>query len=286
MVKETVILTRGALRHSFIRKAFGLADGIEVLRTYCETGVEHISGSDILEEARKNDEPIRIKHLERRERSEHDYFAPFVNLTPDYSNPVDIPGGSINKEEYYEEITNLDPDLLIAYGCSLIKDPLLSEYKGKFLNVHLGLSPYYRGTGTNFWPLVNDEPEYVGATFMYIDEGVDTGEIVHQLRARVHPDDGPHDIGNRLISDVGQVYPELVRSFEDLTSVEQPPEPDEEHYYRSDDYNPEATKQLYDNFENGMIGEYLDEQEARISKVPIVKHPAIDEGNLLIELEV
>jgi folate-dependent phosphoribosylglycinamide formyltransferase PurN len=286
MAKEIVILTRGALRHSFIRKAFGVADGIEVLRTYCETGVEHISGDDLLDDARKNNEDVRIKHLERRARSEHDYFAPFVNTTPDYSNPVDIPGGHVNSQECYEEITNLDPDLLVAYGCSLIKDPLLSEFEDEFLNVHLGLSPYYRGTGTNFWPLVNGEPEYVGATFMNIDEGVDTGEIIHQLRARVHPDDGPHDIGNRLISDVGQVYPELVRSFEDLHSVEQPPEPDEEQYYRSDDYNPKATKQLYDNFENGMIEEYLDEQEERVSEVPIVKHPVIDEGKLLIEPKI
>lgn len=283
MGAKIVILTRGALRHSFIRKSFGLADEIEVLRTYCETGVEHISGSDLLEEARKNNETVRIKHLERRARSEHDYFGPFVNLTPDYSNPVNIPGGSINNDKYYQEIVELDPDLLVAYGCSLVRDPLLGEYEGRFLNVHLGLSPYYRGTGTNFWPLVNGEPEYVGATFMHIDQGVDTGEIIHQLRARVHPGDGPHGIGNRLISDVGQVYPELVRSFDDLHSVEQPPEPEEDHYYRSNDYNPEATVRLYENFENNMVEEYLDEQDKRISDVPIVKHPVIDENELLID---
>lgn len=286
MNKEIVVLTQGALRHSFIRKCFGLADGIEVLRAYCETGVEHVSGNNLLEEARENNETVRIEHLERRARSEHDYFAPYVNLTPDYTNPVDIPGGSINDQKYYQEIMDLNPDLLVAYGCSLIKDPLLSEYEGKFLNVHLGISPYYRGTGTNFWPLVNGEPEYVGATFMHIDEGVDTGEIIHHLRARVHPDDGPHDIGNRLISDIGQVYPELVRSFENIHSIEQPSEPDQEHYYRSDEYNTEATAQLYDNFEDGMIEKYLNEQKKRTSNVPIVKHPVIDEDELLIDAGV
>ncbi|MFC6874614.1 formyltransferase family protein [Halobellus marinus] len=286
MSKEIVILTRGALRHSFIRKLFGLAEGIDVLRTYCETGVEHTSGSELLEEARKNKEAVRINHLERRAQSEHDYFGPFVNITPDYSSPVDIPGGHINERQYYEEITSLNPDLLVSYGCSLVKDPLLNEYEGRFLNVHLGLSPYNRGRGSNFWPLVNRKPEYVGATFMHIDEGIDTGEIIHQLRARVHPDDGPHDIGNRLISDVGQVYPELVRSFEDLHSIDQPPEPEEENYHTSDDYNPEATKQLYENFDDGMISEYLSKLDSRISDVPIVKHPEIDEEKLIIEPEV
>lgn len=278
---EVVILTRNSLRHRYLRKAFGMADGVDVLRTYCETTPSHRPDKSLLEEAREQGEQIRVDHLEKRARSESDWFGSFVNLAPDYSNPTEIPGGSINDQKYYDEITNLDPDLLVAYGCSLIKDPLLSEYEGRFLNVHLGLSPYYRGTGTNFWPLVNGEPEYVGATFMHIDEGVDTGEIIHQLRARVHPSDGPHDIGNRLISDVGQIYPELARSFDELHSVDQPPEPDEERYYRSDDYNPEATKQLYTNFENGLVADYLDNRKERTAAVPIVKHPVIDEADIL-----
>lgn len=278
MSKEVVILTRDSLRHDYIRKSIALADGINVLRTYCET-----SGRDLLEEARENEEKVRVDHLERRARAECDHFGHFVNITPDYSNPVDIPGGGINDNQYYEEIINLDPDLLVAYGCSIVEDPLLSEYEGRFLNCHLGLSPYYRGTGTNFWPLVNGEPEYVGATFMHLSKKVDAGEIIHQLRARVYPNDGPHDIGNRLISDVGQVYPELICSFDNLNAVEQLPEPDNGHYYISDDYTPEATKRLYNNFNNRMVEEYLNNQKDRVSKVPIVKHPAIDEEELLIE---
>ena len=278
---DIVILTRDSLRHQFIRKAFGLADGINVLRTYCET-----SGGNLLTEARESGESIRIDHLERRNRSEHDYFGSFTDITPDQSNPIEIPGGAINDETYYEEISSLDPDLLVAYGCSLIKDPLLSEYESRFLNVHLGLSPYYRGTGTNFWPLVNDEPEYVGATFMHINKGVDTGEIIHQLRARVHPEDGPHDIGNRLIADVGRLYPELARRFDKLHPVDQPTEPEDSHYYRSDDYNPDATARLYENFENGLVEEYLQHRDERVADVPIIKHPVVDEETLLTTPEI
>lgn len=281
MTKEVVILTRDSLRHDYVRKSFGLADDVKVLRSYCE-----MSSSDLLEEARRKDETTRVEHLERRARSEHDFFAPFVNQTTDHSNPVEIPGGSINNEKYYEEITDLDPDILVAYGCSIIKDPLLGRYKDNFLNVHLGLSPYYRGTGTNFWPLVNNEPEYVGATFMYLDEGVDTGAIIHQIRARVYPGDGPHDIGNRLISDVGQIYPELIRRFEAIEATDQPPEPQEEKYYTSDDYSVEATEQLYTNFEEGLVQEYLDQKDERVKEAPIVKNSAIDEDLLLTEPDI
>ncbi|MFC7057741.1 formyl transferase [Halovenus salina] len=281
MTTDIIILTANSLRHSYLRQTFGLADNIEVVKSYCESK----SGS-LLEEARKNGEQVRIDHLERRARSEHDYFAHFVNTTPDRSNPIEIPYGDINEQQYYEEITDLEPDLLVVYGSSIIRDPLLSEYDGRILNVHLGLSPYYRGTGTNFWPLVNGEPEYVGATFMYIDEGVDTGEIIHQLRARVHPYDGPHDIGNRLIADVGQVYPEIVRRFDDLHHVSQIDEPNNDHYYKSSDYNPDATAQLYENFADGMVEEYLQSEEERVAEVPIVKHPVIDEEKPLTHSDV
>ena len=40
----------------------------------------------------------------------------------------------------------------------------------KILNLHLGISPYYKGSGTNYFPLVNNEPQYVGATFMFLDK--------------------------------------------------------------------------------------------------------------------
>ncbi len=261
-----------------MRKVFGLTDGVEVLRTYCEDfgGTFHRL-KNAIEEGNKT----KIDHFRRRARSEYDFFGSFDRLAPDHSEPVQIEGGSINNRKYYEQIRELDPDLLVAYGCSLIKDPLLDHYMGNFLNVHLGLSPYYRGTGTNFWPLVNREPEYVGATFMHIDEGVDTGEIIHQLRARVYPGDGPHQIGNRLISDVANVYPELARQFDELHSVEQPPEPDNEHYYRKADYSDEATRKMYENFEEGMVETYLEEQEERVEQVPIVKHPVIDEAELI-----
>ncbi|MDR9382125.1 MAG: formyltransferase family protein, partial [Natronomonas sp.] len=187
---------------------------------------------------------------------------------------------------YYEEITDLDPDLLVAYGCSIVRGPLLSEFRGRFLNVHLGLSPYYRGTGTNFWPLVNGEPEYVGATFMYIDEGVDTGEIVHQIRARVYPDDTPHQVGNRLIADMTRTYIKIVRRFDALKPVDKPSEPEDSNYYRRDDYTTEATRKLYQNFGSGLVERYLEEREDRIRAVPIVSNPALDDFDVAADSSV
>lgn len=268
---EVVILTNSQLRHQFVRKAIALDDDISVLRTYCES-----TDGTTLDRVREEGDEVKLRHLEARAEAEDDFFRHFVDYTPDRSNPQEIPNGEINDEQYYEEILDLDPDLLVAYGCSIIEDPLLSEYEGRFLNVHLGLSPYYRGTGTNFWPLVNGEPEYVGATFMYLDAGVDTGDIIHQIRARVKPGDTPHHIGNRLIADMIGPYREIIVKFDNLVDMAQPETPENEHYYTTSDYSTEATKQLYKNFDDGLVEDYLSEQDERNSDVPLVKNPVVE----------
>ena len=157
---------------------------------------------------------------------------------------------------------------------------LLAEFEGRILNVHLGLSPYYRGSGTNFWALVNGEPEYVGATFMHMDAGVDTGLIIHQIRARVYPGDSPHQVGNRLIADMAATYITVIRNFDRLELPSQPPAPQTVRCYRKRDFTPASVKALYRNFDGGVIGDYLSQKKDRDRRVPLVSNPTVCEASL------
>jgi len=269
---KIIILTGSSFRHTFFRKYLAGAKDVSVVKTFCED----LDGS--LEDIVQKDAGIknlREKHLIAREKSEEDFIRLFVESTPDISNPVTLKRGKINEPQYTENIISEKPDLLIAYGCSIIKEPLLSAFKGHFLNVHLGLAPYYRGGGTNFWPLVNQEPEYAGATFMHIDAGIDTGQIIHQIRASYSWGDTPSQIGNRLIRDMADVYLKIIFKFGKLASLPQLPVPDNEHYYRKRDYTEESVEKLYANFADGMIERYLNEREERCRKAPILINPAL-----------
>ena len=272
MEKRIVILTGSELRHQFFRKYMALQPGIRVLRTCCE-GLEKSLTALVRKKAEPTD--YRARHLQARDCAERDFFALFVETADDLSSPIHIPKGDINEKEHVEAILALRPDLLVAYGCSIIRGKLLEEYSGRFLNVHLGLCPWYRGSGTNFWPLVNGEPEYVGATFMHIDAGVDTGEIIHQIRAEYCWADTPHAVGNRLIRDMAGVYAAIVRRFDELPRMPQPPAPQRPRYYRKKDFSEESVRRLYANFCHGMIERYLAEKEERDSRVPLVKNPVI-----------
>ena len=219
-------------------------------------------------------------HVDSRARSEADFFALFNRFAEDRSNPTFIEKGAIIEARHTGDLIGLNPDLLVAYGCSLIREPLISKFPGRFLNVHLGLSPYYRGSGTNFFPLVDGAPEYVGATFMHLDAGIDTGEIIHQIRARIFPGDTPHQIGNRLIGDVALVYSELIRRFDDLEPVSQPEEPETARLCKRKDFTEGATARLYEQFDGGMIERYLTNMQARCAKVPLVENPVLSDIQL------
>ena len=73
----------------------------------------------------------------------------------------------------------LDSDIFIVFGASFIKGPLCEFLVSRgCLNIHMGISPYYRGTATNFWPLFEGAPEFVGATIHLLTKGLDSGPIL------------------------------------------------------------------------------------------------------------
>lgn len=270
-MKKIVILTGSELRHTFLRKAIASNPTIEVLRSYCE-GTEKSLASVIDPDSEQAE--IQLRHIESRSRSEEDFFGSFVRLSMDKSNPMSIEKGQINDPVIQKEIRELSPDLLVAYGCSIVREPLISDFSGRFLNVHLGLSPYYRGSGTNFWALVNDEPEFFGATFMHLDSGVDTGRVIHQMRARIFRDDTPHQIGNRLIADIAEMYIRIINNFERLEDVQQI-SVSSDKYYRQKDFSPESVLRLYQNFESGLVDRYIERCNRQEQLAPIVTNPVL-----------
>ena len=179
---KIIILTGNETRHEFFRKKIASDARISVLTTYCEGAEKSLENRIKLN---KESSELELQHVRARSQAEKDFFEVSLNSINDLSNAHYISKGAINDEKLVQDIINKQPDLLVCYGSSLIRSKLLTEFEGHFLNVHLGLSPYYRGVGTNIWPLINNEPDMVGATFMYINEGIDTGPIIVQRKVEV-----------------------------------------------------------------------------------------------------
>ena len=135
------------------------------------------------------------------------------------------------------------------------------------MNIHLGLSPFYRGQATNFCAFVNDELHFIGATFHKIDKGIDTGPIIHQMRARIFKDDNVHSIGNRLIKDLKKSLIKILLNFENLKSFKK--KNLKAKYYKSSDFNDQSIIQMHYNYKKKIIPKYLKQKKNLFKKYPI-----------------
>jgi len=91
-----------------------------------------------------------------------------------------LPSKNINAKKSLEMLKTFDPDLIISITANQIfKKRLLNLPKHGCLNLHSALLPNYKGLMPTFWVLKNDEKE-MGVSVFFMDEGIDTGEILVQ----------------------------------------------------------------------------------------------------------
>lgn len=87
---------------------------------------------------------------------------------------------NINSEEFRELLINFRCDLFVSMSFNQIfKSKLINLPPLKIINCHAGKLPFYRGRNILNWALINDEKEF-GITVHYVDEGIDTGDIILQ----------------------------------------------------------------------------------------------------------
>ena len=262
-MKNIIIITSNKLRHDYFRIMFSVDKNINVLKSYVEVEQN--------KEIKKKLSSFEKTHFVAREKTENDFFSDPISLVKDFSKSKQIQKNLINHPTYIQEIKNLNPDLIITFGCSIIKENFLNEFKNKIINVHLGISPYYLGAGTNFHSLVNSDFQCTGYTFMYMDKGVDTGEIIHQSRAKINHFDNPHQIGNRLIKDMVNDFKIIVKNFDSVKKISPQKTNKKPIICYIKDATPQKTKDLYKNFSQGAVKKFLEKQDALNKEYPIIE---------------
>ena len=91
---------------------------------------------------------------------------------------------NINSPNVKRLLSAGDYEYVISNACSILSADTIKCSKTKIINLHNGINPRFRGTG-NFWAFYEKCFNLIGVTIHYIDEGVDTGEVISVL-----PDDG------------------------------------------------------------------------------------------------
>ena len=261
---RAVVLTSDFLRHRYVvNRAAQTLDVVGVWQ-------EQKAFKPLSYAVTDDDERVIAGHFSARDRSEAEFFGSYehVKVAPGTVIRLVDPGG-INDEAELVQMVALRPDVVLVFGTQILRAPLIAAFEGRIINLHLGLSPYYRGAGTNFWPLVNREPEYVGATIHYLDAGIDTGPILAHVRPEMRKDDGPHDIGNRTIVAAADVLIDAAVRFA-RGRLEGIPQTRGGRLYLRKHFNADAVRALYANFADGMIDQYLNSKAARDRALSLV----------------
>ena len=102
--------------------------------------------------------------------------------------------GEINSSEAIQIIKNEKPEYCLVFGTSLLKKPILEIEGVKYLNIHTGLTQYYRGVDSCFWSVYNREPEKIGVTIHKVELGIDNGNIYKQKQTDIVFGDSLDDI--------------------------------------------------------------------------------------------
>jgi methionyl-tRNA formyltransferase len=105
-----------------------------------------------------------------------------------------IQSGDLNKLDRKALKPALDSDIYIVFGSSYIKGWLIDHLISKnAINIHMGLSPYYRGSSCNFWALYDNNPHLMGATIHMLSKGLDSGEILFHVAPNTTNCSNPFD---------------------------------------------------------------------------------------------
>ena len=96
------------------------------------------------------------------------------------------------------KIERWSPDILVVFGTSILPPEIIAIPSRGSLNLHWGLSPYYRGSHCTDWAILNNDLKNVGVTIHLVDPSIDTGPILAQARPDVVPSDTPFSIDMKL----------------------------------------------------------------------------------------
>lgn len=135
-------------------------------------------------ETKDNSSPFQ----EEQDRFEKNYFFREIkNELDSRINVIDV--DSINSEKIIEFSALIKFDVVIVFGCGKIDSRVIKAFDYKIINIHRGIARNYRGLDSDLWAIKNNDFNNIGTTIHYIDENLDTGDIVFEEAAKLSKDD-------------------------------------------------------------------------------------------------
>ena len=137
----------------------------------------------------------------------------------------------INSPESVSQLKDLDPDLFILCGYNkILKTPVIEIPPLGTINLHGGKLPEYRGAAPINWQIINGETTG-GCSIIYVDEGIDTGDIIAQERYPIEAEDTHASILERTLEIFPRLLVKVLEQIENGTVQAQKQDPKDGRYF-------------------------------------------------------
>jgi|688.fasta_scaffold462786_2 folate-dependent phosphoribosylglycinamide formyltransferase PurN len=200
---RVLILTGSKPRHLFFVST--VSKFFKIGAIICENKNSYISANNGINSVAK-------KHNINLTSYENKYFKT-TNLIFSKHPNLKIEEGEINSKHVIDWSKTIDYDFIAVFGSGILKESWFKDQSKPIINLHLGLSPVYRGSATLFWPFYNEDLDNLGTTIHLVDAGIDTGPIIDIVKLDNYFNTNYYQITNRLIKKSIKKYPKIVKKF-------------------------------------------------------------------------
>ena len=240
-------------RHLYVHQAI-IDSGVECIAVVMER-------ENLIPEPPKNlnqiDKRNFIKHFEERFVIENQiygnisYKEVFKNIKILKRTPKNI-----NSDETVNFIKGFGGDIAFIFGSDLIKDPVLSLLPSHKINLHLGISPWYKGSATLFWPFYFLQPQFAGATFHKIVFKADAGDILHQSVPKLEIGDGIHEVSAKTVIQAKLDLKNLIKKYNSNGWIYSK-QKSSGRLFLNKDFQARHLRVIYNLFNNNIVDYYL-----------------------------
>ena len=203
-----------------------------------------------------------IKHFENREKYELEYFGGDVKIPQ--CTILNVLESNLSDRNSVDFIRKIRPDIVFIFGSGMIKDPLYSVLPKLKINLHLGLSPRYRGSATLFWPFYFLEPNWAGSTFHLINEEPDAGEIIHQSVPQLVKGDTIHEVACKVVEKSAIDVKKIIDILDRNENLKLHKQIGTGRNFLTRDFIPQHLRVIYDLYNDDIVDAFL---ERKISPI-------------------
>ena len=126
-----------------------------------------------------------------------------------------FPAENVNSPDFLDWADTFKADLFISMSFNqILREQIINFAPLGFINCHAGALPFYRGRNPLNWAIINDEPHF-GVTVHYVDEGIDTGDIINQKLCDITDEDDYNSLLEKAYKECASL---LAKSIDELSS--------------------------------------------------------------------